>query len=300
LENGSRGFANLGLNQTFKWGEHWSFSGSLERSQTVTETGFEAFDSDVPLTTGNALEDFTATAIGVAFNRNGISATARVENRLGDDSTSWGAFLSVLKEHGERTSYAVNFELFFDDRDHGSQREEARLRFSLAHRPDDSDWILLDRLELGSLEDVDSTFRSQTRKVVNHFKANHLMTRKIQVAYQFSAKYVVDTINGQDYDTIGALLGLEARYNFIRNWDFSFHARARHTFEEDLTDSNVGVSLGHSVIKNIWVSIGYNFTGFYDDEFSSGEYTNQGPFVRFRANLDQNTVRDFLNRFRSK
>jgi len=300
MENGARGFANLGLTQTFKVGEHWSFSGSLERSQTVLKEGFEPFDPNVPLTTGDVIEDFTATAIGAAFNRNGLSTTARFENRVGDFATSWGVFVSALQEHGERTSYAGNFELFFDDRADGSQRQESRLRLSLAHRPDDSNWILLDRLDLEHFADDGPSFSTRTQKIVNHFKANHLMTPELQVAYQISAKYVVDTINGRNYDTVGALFGLEARYNFIRNWDLSFHARTRHTFDEEIFDSNVGVSLGHAVIKNVWVSVGYNFTGFYDDEFSVGGYTSKGPFIRFRANLDQNTVRKVLDRFRSE
>lgn len=300
MENGTRGYANLGLTQTFKLGKYWSLSGSLERSQTVLEDGFEPFDSDVPLTTGDRVEDFTASAIGVSYQKDGLSTTLRFENRVADFSTNWGVFLSALREYGERTSYAGNLQYFYDDRDDGSRRQDARLRLSLAHRPDDSDWIVLNRLDLEYLEDEGPIFSTETSKIVNHFKANHLMTSKIQVAYQVGAKYIRDTINGQSYDTIGGIFGVEARYTFLPNWDFSLYGRTRHTFDEQIIDTNAGVSLGHSVIRNVWVSVGYNFTGFYDEEFSSGEYTTQGPYIRFRVKLDQNSVRAVLERFRGR
>lgn len=298
MENGLRGFANLGLNQTFKVGDHWSFSGSVDRSQTVLNQGFDAFDPDTPLTTGNATEDFTATSIGAAFNRDGLTSTGRFENRVSQSTVGWGLFLSGLQEHGERTSYAGNFDFFFDDNDDGSQNWESRLRLSFAHRPNDSDWILLNRFDLVFNHEESATFESQTRKLINHFKANQMLTDRMQLAYQVSLKYVVDTINGQKYDTVGGIFGIETRYNFRKNWDASFHARTRHTFDEQVLGSNVGVSIGHSVIRNIWVSVGYNFTGFHDEDFSTGDYTAQGPFVRFRANLDQTVVRDVLDHFR--
>jgi len=301
MENGTRGFANLGLTQTFNVGEHWSFSGSVDRSQTVLKEGFELFDEDVPLmTTGDATEDFTATSIGAAYNKNGLSTTGRFENRVSDSETNWGVFLSALQEHGERTSYGGNLEFFFDDRNDGSQSYESRLRLSFAHRPDDSRWILLNRLDFELFQEQSLNFETRMRRIVDHFKANHQMTDKLQVAYQLGLKYVVDTINGEDYDTVGAIFGLEARYNFRKNWDMSFHARNRHTFSDGTFDSNVGASLGYAVVRNVWVSVGYNFTGFYDDEFSAGQYTTHGPFIRFRASLDQTIVRDVLDRFRQR
>jgi hypothetical protein len=40
----------------------------------------------------------------------------------------------------------------------------------------------------------------------------------------------------------------------------------------------------------MWVSVGYNFVGFYDADFSASEFTSQGPVIRFRFKLDQSSV----------
>jgi hypothetical protein len=76
------------------------------------------------------------------------------------------------------------------------------------------------------------------------------------------------------------------------------HARGRLGITEDEYDASVGASIGHAVVKNVWISVGYNFVGFYDREFSRNDYTAKGPFVRFRGNMDQTTVRKALDFFR--
>jgi hypothetical protein len=297
-ENGLRSFANLGLNQSFSLGEHWSFSASLDRSQTIGDS--LVFNEEVPPTSGNRTEDFTAVSLGSAYNADSLNVTGRAEYRHGEHEQRWGLFVSALKEHGERTSYAGNLALFATDGDHGFQELETRLRLSLAHRPDDSKWIFLDRLDLEFAKLDNGIFDTNARRIVNHFKANQLLTSKAQIAWQIAAKYVVDTIDDEDYTSAAALFGVELRHTFRPNWDFSLHARARLSFGDDLYDSSCGASIGHAVVKHVWVSVGYNFTGFRDKEFSRNDYTSQGPYVRFRANMDQTTVRKALDYFRKR
>jgi hypothetical protein len=61
-----------------------------------------------------------------------------------------------------------------------------------------------------------------------------------------------------------------------------------------VSDQSVGVDLGVTVARNVWVSIGYNFAGFRDDDFEASRYTAQGPFVKFRMKADQDTFRDLI------
>ena len=49
-------------------------------------------------------------------------------------------------------------------------------------------------------------------------------------------------------------------------------------------------------MTNVWVSAGYNFAGFRDDDFSASTYTAKGAFIRFRYKFDQQTIKDLLNR----
>ena len=52
--------------------------------------------------------------------------------------------------------------------------------------------------------------------------------------------------------------------------------------------SAAGVEAGYRVAKNVWVSAGYNWSGFYDRDLSGSDYTAQGPYLRLRAKFDEN------------
>ena len=52
------------------------------------------------------------------------------------------------------------------------------------------------------------------------------------------------------------------------------------------------VSTGYSVFKNAWISVGYNFSGFDDRDFSDANYTVQGPYLQFRFKFDDSTAKE--------
>jgi hypothetical protein len=47
-------------------------------------------------------------------------------------------------------------------------------------------------------------------------------------------------------------------------------------------------------VTNLWISLGYNFTGFSDKDLSGSDHTAQGAFLKFRFKFDQNSVKDAL------
>jgi hypothetical protein len=56
--------------------------------------------------------------------------------------------------------------------------------------------------------------------------------------------------------------------------------------------NSYGIETGWDIHKNMWLSVGYNFKGFYDQDFTGAHYTAQGVFLRFRFKFDQDTVRE--------
>jgi len=134
-------------------------------------------------------------------------------------------------------------------------------------------------------------------RVINHLKINQKWDHRTQIAWQYSTKYVLDTIDGDRYGSFGNMFGLEARRDLNQNWDVALLGRALQAGGGNTLDLSYGVSVGRRLYDNLWVSLGYNFAGFYDEEFSASEYTTRGPFVRVRAKLDHTTVRSLLRRF---
>ena len=52
-----------------------------------------------------------------------------------------------------------------------------------------------------------------------------------------------------------------------------------------------GISLGFSPADNTRIELGYNFDGFNDDDFESGNYTHQGPYINFNYLLDNSLLK---------
>jgi hypothetical protein len=65
-----------------------------------------------------------------------------------------------------------------------------------------------------------------------------------------------------------------------------------HSWEGGQIDFGTGASVGCNVAPNAWVSLGYNFLGFEDEDFSKADFTAQGPYVTFRFKFDQESVLD--------
>ena len=80
--------------------------------------------------------------------------------------------------------------------------------------------------------------------------------------------------------------GMEAGF------DLGAHAAVLHSWESDVMDYSTGFDVGMTVAKNVWISLGYNFAGFRDDDFTASRHTAQGPYLGIRIKADQDTFKD--------
>ena len=165
----------------------------------------------------------------------------------------------------------------------------------MAYRPEKTRWIVLDRLDfkVNKQEDSDSNFENW--RIINNMNANFKPDHKTQISLQYGLKYVVEMIDGDRYSGYTDLMGLEGRYDLTKQWDLGLRASMLHSWQSDEIVYSSGVSIGHNVAQNIWLSLGYNFCGFKDEDFSLADFTTQGPFIQFRFKFDQESVRDALN-----
>ena len=176
------------------------------------------------------------------------------------------------------------------------------MRLGLVHRPLYTRWIILDRLDVlygkqqgGTSTTTGTSFNLENRRIVNNLSANFKPDSKTQISLLYGAKYVLETIDARYYSGYTDLIGIEGRYDLTGKWDVGFRGNALHSWSSGQINFSAGPSLGYNVIKNAWISLGYNFTGFTDKDFSTADYTAQGPFIRFRFKFDQNSVKEAAN-----
>jgi hypothetical protein len=54
--------------------------------------------------------------------------------------------------------------------------------------------------------------------------------------------------------------------------------------------SALGGEVGFQLRQSLWLSAGYNFTGFTDRDLVSSNFTTRGMFVRIRMKFDESVV----------
>jgi murein tripeptide amidase MpaA len=61
------------------------------------------------------------------------------------------------------------------------------------------------------------------------------------------------------------------------------------TGDEGARQYAYGAEIGRLLRQNLWLSVGYNWSGFDGDSDLNGyEYTQQGAFLRIRFKFDEN------------
>jgi uncharacterized repeat protein (TIGR01451 family) len=291
-EYGPRMFALYGLKQTWQVNPRWSLDAGLDRSQTVTRPGDVPLDVDTPPASGER-EDFTAVSLGATYRTEKWSWANRLEFRDAETEDKCGLFSGLVGEVREGLGLSARTQIFLTDAA-TAEKTDGEVRLGLAYRPFASRWIVLDRLDFLFEENRGDDFNFDSWRLVNNLNANYKLNRRTQLSLQYGAKYVRETIDGDDFSGFTDLYGMEGRYDLTERWDVGVRGSALHSWSSGLFDYSSGISVGCNVVENVWVSAGYNFIGFQDEDFSRADFTAQGPFVKFRLKFDQNSVRDLL------
>ncbi len=296
-ENGVRLFSTTGLKQSWQITKQWSVDGSLDRSQTLRSTATSSTSTD-DSSTSTSSEDFTAISLGVGFRQEKWSWTARVEKRNADSEDKYGLFTGANGEVEGGFALAAGLQMFRTVDATGQHTQSDDLRLSLAYRPITTSLIILDRLDfLVNKQDGGTATYDNDQRIVNNLVANIKTDERTQVSLQYGAKYVQETIDESDYRGYTDLIGLEGRYDITKRWDAGLRGMRLHSYSINQEKFGTGASVGFNAGMNIWISLGYNFTGFKDRDFSQSDFTSEGPFIKMRMKFDQVSIRDAVKWF---
>jgi len=298
-ENGIRSFATLGLTQGFPISKRWSGDVSFDQAKTIRHPGGTPFYKNVPIAQGTANDDFTAVSVGTTYQAATYTVNNRVEVRAAEQEDKYGMIVNWERNLKDGIGYSATTKLFKTNRDDGSELLDGDIRFSMAYRPLQSRWITLNRLDFVFDSSTDLLgMKTRQRKLIENLATNFLIDNRNQLAFNFGMKYVVDEFDSVEYSGITNLLGSEFRHDLSDKFDVGVHAHTYYSANSAVMEYSTGVSFGWNMTRNVWLSVGYNFEGFDDRDFSTAGYTASGPYIRFRMKFDQDTasqVQSWLN-----
>jgi hypothetical protein len=331
-QDASRLFTTLGALQTFQLTDTWSFDFGVDNSITlhgagVPATSISPFGDKQPVANGlasdTAGDSFTSFSIGTTYAEKLWAANLRVETRQGSAQDKWGVTAGAYRQLDEGVGVALRAEFFsangataplgttptysssYDSTTatpgsssslsslYGVQ-SLGRLRFSAVYRPVGSRYILLDSTEYRREALAGDVFGSMSNRVVNNANLNVKLDRKTQISFQYGAKYLLESIDSQNLSGYTDVAGVELRRDLWGGFDVGARTALRHSYSDGTTNQLYSASLGYIVMKNLWVTAGYNWGGYRDIDFSKKDWTSQGPFVSFRYKFDQQTVKELL------
>jgi uncharacterized repeat protein (TIGR01451 family) len=290
-ENGERTFANIGMHQTWKYNDLWAFDFGLDRAQAVREPDAEVrtVNDDVDTPAFGSSSDFSAFSAGANYRKDKWDFFSRVEVRQSDLEDKFNFFAGLQRDLDRGIVVFAKVDVQTTDSPNNGSNLYA-IQFATAYRYPESKFTIFDKFDL-SLDKQTGSSDSRTRKLINNLSVNYKHDVTTQISLQYGSKYVLDTFGADDYSGYTDLFGAEVRKYLNSKWDVASNVYVLHSWESEVKDFSYGLSFGYLLADNVWVSLGYNFEGFKDEDFSGSEYTSKGLFFKFRMKFDQDTVK---------
>lgn len=319
-EFGPRTFAAYGLTQSIPLDEKWTVDVSLDGNETIG--GFDRSDVISPAqpvasggflgSDGSLTEDFVAVTAGTTFRSNDWSWVSRAEYRDGDTTERYGFTTAALKQIGEGSALGAVGSIFHAKDNSGTSTQVIEAEASWAHRPADSQWSWLEKLEFRE-DKVRGATAGQSgpiggapllvngdvtsRRIINSLSVNYtpidaddgIFTEAGEYSFFWGSRYVFDRFGKDDVKGWSNVIGADVKFDLSDTIDIGAQATARIGNNFDSVAYSGGPSVGITPFKNGYISLGYNVVGFEDRDFEESRYTRNGPFITFRLKFDQET-----------
>ncbi|MFT4076664.1 MAG: hypothetical protein QM647_14165 [Asticcacaulis sp.] len=312
-ENGARSFSQMGLNQSLPIGQNWTVDATLDSSQTMSgHIKEDAVNPFQPITTGQALNDsgnydYTSATLGATYRASNWSWNGRAEVRRSDVSNRTGLTSNLIRALGEGKTVASSLRIYHLTDSEGRKAELASADISLAWRPLDSRWSVLERLELrhnradADVKDADvlgitvSTGENQvTTRLINNIALNYTADHGIEASVYYGAKLIRGKLADDAYDGFIDAIGADIRKSLGKRFDIAFSLSRQLAHNSGVSAMSYGPSIGFSPKKDVWISVGYNIAGYHDPDTDGSHYTEQGPYITARVKFDANTLRNIF------
>jgi hypothetical protein len=242
-------------------------------------------------------EDVPDTATNEAFNTTLLQAM--LARKLSRDWTLLARNYLLSTRYDARGDVLQDrFQLGVAYRDTDRNRINALARYEYKLERDESGLTLSDGVAVdGSSQDV----RTRAHIVSTH--ADWHPSRPWWLTGRIAGKWQQDQFAYGDGGRVNSrfhavLVSGRVVYDITENWDIGVLGS---TFRGQ-TGANQyawGMEVGRLLRQNLWLSAGYNWSGFTGDRDLNGyEYTQQGVFVRLRFKFDEDLFRPDPVRYR--
>lgn len=321
-ENGNRSFASFGLAQSIQITPSLTLNATVDGSRTIgrSEPTDDIVNPAQPVSTGGhfgqdgtQFEDFTAVTLGAAWRKDRWSAVARGEYRDGEFAERKGMTFGAIRQLGEGSVVGSGFTWTKADGENGTSTGIFDASLAFAHRPDESEFAMLGKLEYRS-DVVTNAVEGETGPagrtallISGDGKSRRLLAslstnwsprgvdndgnqyRRDEYGLFVGARYNFDRFEGFDLSGTSVLAGGEARIGIGERFEIGAIGTVRANLDDDVTSYSFGPQVGFTPATGMLLTVGYNVEGFHDEDFSAARNTDDGFYASVRFKFDADT-----------
>ena len=240
----------------------------------------------------NQAQNTTAASVGVEYLANtNWKAVARLEQRWAEQSDT---LLSTLG-----FAYKVNDDVTVLTKNVFSQTDNTgttsgdrtldRFQLGLAYRDlAQNRFDALSKIEY-RYENDETNLTSPLMREAYIFStvANYHPTRRLTLSGQYAIKKLNVNFDHLASSGIVQMASGRAMYDINKRWDAGLNAGVLWSNASAGQRLMLGAEIGYLMAANLWISGGYNFSGYTDKDLTDGDTTAQGPYLRLRFKFDE-------------
>lgn len=231
----------------------------------------------------------TAASIGVEYLANeDYKVSARLENRWGETSDTMLANAGIAYRYDENTTLLAKDTYSKVDYTDG-HRMMNRFQLGAAYRDYDSNQLdMLAKVEYRTDDNQTGKDPYQKDSIIWSWHGNYHPTRPLTISGHYAGKHTQYNANNIDNSNTAHTAYIRGLYDINEKWDAGLQAGSYWNDQADDVAYMLGAEVGYSPMTNLWLSLGYNFVGYNDDDIAYDDTTSQGAYFRMRFKFDEN------------
>jgi len=277
--------AAVGLRNTWTIAEGWKVGTNIEKVHAFSGTG---------------QNENTALAVGLEYTANPLwKGSTRIELRDAPTAQSMLHTVGVAaKLNDDWTLLGRNTLSMQRNKEGDGEQVLERMQAGLAYRDTQTNkWDALGRIEHREEKDnlTPGIELKRSTELVS-INANVKLNRPFMVSGRYAAKWTTENSSGITSKYRAQLVGGRLTWEFAPKWDAGIVASLLVGDSTSSRQYGIGLEVGYLVTTNLWVSAGYNFFGYRDDDLAGTDHTAKGPYVRLRYKFDEQLFEKAANR----
>ena len=230
----------------------------------------------------------TAAGFGVEYLANeNYKASGRLEKRWGNTSDTLLGSAGVAYRYNDEVTLLAKDIYSKVDYDDG-HRTINRFQLGAAYRDYDSNQLdMLAKLEYRLDDNATGDDPYQKDAIVWSWSGNYHPTRPLTLSGHYAGKYTEYDAQGIASDNTAHALYARGLYDISERWDIGLQAGTYWNKQANDLAYLVGAEVGYSPMNNLWLSLGYNFMGFEDEDIAYEDTTIEGAYFRLRFKFDE-------------